>query len=83
MHPHHPADTDEGAGSLTVTDGAFGGEDWVSGPSLSNCGGGVMVAASVKFGVSEQTSMAEEAYLGLRRQLALGLSSLVDQATGY
>ena len=47
MHPNHPVAADEGAGSLIVMDGAFGGEDGVDGPSLTNGGGGVMVTVSV------------------------------------
>ena len=45
-HSHHPAGTDEGAGSLTVMDGAFGDDDCAGGLSVSSCEGGIMVVAS-------------------------------------
>ena len=47
MYPNHPVAVDDGAGSLIVTDGAFGGEDGVDSLSLTNGGEGVMVAVSV------------------------------------
>ena len=58
MHPHHPVEADEGAGSLKVTDGTFGGEDSVDGLSFTNGGEGVMVAVRAKFGISKTGSIA-------------------------
>ena len=42
MYPHPLAGTDEGAGSLTVMDGAVGDDDGVGGQSVSS--GEVVVA---------------------------------------
>ena len=49
MYPHHPVEADEGAGSLNVTDGAFGGEDCIGRTPLNSGGEGVTVAASITY----------------------------------
>jgi len=42
-----------------------------------------MVAVSAKFGIRKTDEYSSGTYLGLRLQLPLALSSLIDQATGY
>jgi len=41
------------------------------------------VAVSAKFGINKTDEHGREAYLGVRLQLPLALSSLIDQATVY
>jgi len=77
MYPHHPAEADDGAGSLTVTDGAFGGEDGIDGPE------GDMVAICIQIDISLTDKCNREANLGHRRQPPLAFSSSIDQAMGY
>ena len=51
---------------------------------MTNGREGGTVAVSAKFGIISKTDEdSRGAYLGLRLQLPLALSSLIDQATGY